>query len=178
MPATPGLSPRAVTGARLLTTVLAMVVALAVVAGACSDDGGGDAGPASSVSSLVTLPEELAPTSTTSSPPSPGHGVGSTTTRPPAPGAVSLDESAFVVAAPLSCRGETVVVPVRWSARNVARAVLLVDNVQVPGEVPPEGPFELELPCDGQAHTVVLVVVGADGSTVLSTRAVVSADEG
>lgn len=142
-----------------------MVVA-APVAG-CRD--GSDPAP-SAVTSPVTLPAELVPSTTSAAAP---DVTPSTVTGSPSTGGPPTVE-AFTVRAPLTCEGPSFGATVEWRATGATSATILVDRAQVAGPVPVSGPFDLVLGCDGTVHTVVLVLAAPDGSTVLQTRAVLA----
>jgi hypothetical protein len=142
----------------------AAVGLLAVVtlgAAACSSGGDpSDAAPS------ATLPDTLVvPSTTTGSTGAPGGG---------GPGAAEPAGCGLclTVEAPLRCEGSTVVGTASWVDRGGARAGLLVDGQAVAGDVPPAGPFDVDIPCDGRAHTVVLVVTVPGGGTEQSSFAV------
>jgi hypothetical protein len=151
--------------------LLASTLAVAVAAG-LAGCGGSEPSP-TAVTSPVSLPTELVPSpSTTALPADPTAPVDSSTPDPDAGGTPSFE--AFTVRAPLTCEPPTYPATVEWRARGATNATILVDGAQVAGPVPANGPFDLVLACDGTAHTVVLVLVGADGSSVLQTRAVLA----
>jgi hypothetical protein len=133
--------------------VLAVGAILAVVAlAACSgDDSPTTAAPGAP---SVTLPDDLAPASTTSAPT-----TSTTTTASPQGCGLCL-----TVEAPLRCDGSSFVATVQWEDLGANAAGLLVDGVQVDDDVAPAGPHDLTVACDGRAHTVILVVTipGAD----------------
>jgi hypothetical protein len=154
--------------ARRSLAALGAVVALFVVAG-CADDCDDATGAGSGVGPAVTLPDQLA-TTTTSGEPAPG-GTAASSDDP-----VGVPSSGcglcLTVEAPLRCQGETVAVTARWVDRGGTRAGILVDGKTAPGDVAPAGPFDLDVPCDGRAHTVVLVVTLPGGGTEQSSAAV------
>jgi hypothetical protein len=154
---------------RLFSSLTAVVALLAL--GACSDDAGDRATDVGTgIGPGATLPDELAAPTTSipsgSDAPSPGGGQD--------PGGTPSNGCGLclTVDAPLRCEGETVLATARWVDRGATRAGLLVDGGAVSGTVPPAGPFDLDLPCDGRAHTVVLVVALPGGGTEQSSFAV------
>jgi hypothetical protein len=144
-----------------VAAAVALLVGLPLAVGACSDGGDEpDAAPS------ATLPDTLVvPSPTTGSTASPGGG-GPGATEPAGCGLC------LTVEVPLRCAGSTVVGTASWVDRGGARAGLLVDGRAVPGDVPPAGPFDVDIPCDGRAHTVVLVVTVPGGGTEQSSFAV------
>ena len=136
--------------------MLAVGAILAVVAlAACSgDDSPTTAAPGGQ---SVTLPDDLAPVSTTK-PPASSTTTGDTGASPQGCGLC------LTVEAPLRCDGSTFVATVQWEDLGANAAGLLVDGVQVDDDVAPAGPYDLTIACDGRAHTVILVVTipGAD----------------
>jgi hypothetical protein len=147
---------------------LGAVVALLAVAG-CTDGGDDATGDGGEVGPAVTLPDQLA-TTTTSGEPVPGGTAPST--DDPAGVPSSGCGLCLTVEAPLRCQGDTVAVTARWVDRGGTRAGILVDGKVAPGDVAPAGPFDLDVPCDGRAHTVVLVVTLPGGGTEQSSAAV------
>jgi hypothetical protein len=148
---------------------LGAVVALLAVAG-CTDGGDDATGDGGEVGPAVTLPDQLA-TTTTGGEPVPGGGT-APSTDDPVGGPSSGCGLCLTVEAPLRCQGDTVAVTARWADRGGTRAGILVDGKVAPGDVAPAGPFDLDVPCDGRAHTVVLVVTLPGGGTEQSSAAV------
>lgn len=148
---------------------------LTVAAIALLGCGGSDPSP-TAVTSPVTLPTELAPSPSTTAPSSSTVPVDPSTPDPAPTGPPTFE--AFAVRAPLTCDPPTYDATVEWLARGATSATILVDSAQVAAPVPVDGPFDLVLACDGTAHTVVLVLVGADGSSALQTRAVLASPGG
>jgi hypothetical protein len=66
----------------------------------------------------------------------------------------------------------SVEVDVTYEATGADRVIFLVDNTQVPGNLPPAGTARIPLECDGAIHVVVATAVAADGRTGVESKAV------
>jgi hypothetical protein len=158
-------------------TVAAVAVGAGLVlSGGCGGDDG--ASPATSAQAPVTLPDRLDPTTSTTAPgPSSveAHGGSAPAT---AEGSAAIAVDAFAVEAPTTCDPPSYEATITWDAAGAVGATVLVDGVQVAASVPVDGPFVVPLPCDGAGHAVALVLVGADGSSVIRTRAVLATPGG
>jgi hypothetical protein len=85
------------------------------------------------------------------------------------PGAPPI--ASFTAPPSVSCAGAAQArVPVRFQTDKTMTVAFLVDNRQVEGIPPLSGGFDIPVPCDGSAHTIILVAVGPDMST--STKSV------
>jgi hypothetical protein len=118
----------------------------------------------------VTLPDRLEPTTLV-----PPHGEGQTTTTEAPVTGVVVEPESFRVRSPLECAGPTYDATVEWTARGATAATIVVDGTQVADQVPVTGSFDLTLPCDGVAHTVLLVLADGVGDPVTLTQAVLAA---
>jgi hypothetical protein len=65
-------------------------------------------------------------------------------------------------------------VPVQFRTEKAMTVAFLVDMRQVEGLPPLSGGFDVPVPCDGAAHTIILVAVGPDMSTGTKSVAVVA----
>jgi hypothetical protein len=98
------------------------------------------------------------------------------TSGPPAgDAAVGLPEVVSFEAPPeVACEGASAAVPVTYETRDATAVGLVVDQAASTAvEDPPlSGSQTLEVPCDGRAHTILLIAVGAEGGQSVATLAV------
>jgi hypothetical protein len=106
------------------------------------------------------------------------HPTISTAARPttvPAPDdTASTDPEVIRFDAPaeIRCAASPASVRVSYTTRDVTTVAFAVDGASVGGAPPPtSGEHDIELPCDGRIHTILLVAVGPSGQAV-ATRAV------
>lgn len=159
---------------RVLVTVCSSFVVLALLA-SCTEDTDEGSSP-SSVRAPVTLPDRLEPT--TSVPPHGAEPSTTPTTTDAGTAGVVVEPNSFRVRAPLECDAPTHDATVEWVAQGATAATILVDSTEVADRVPVTGSFDLTLPCDGVAHTVLLVLSDGVGAPVTLTQAVLAAPRG
>jgi hypothetical protein len=154
--------------AHRFVAVLAVGIALLCATTACSDD---DTEPSISDRTVPPVSGTIDP------------GVGPTRTLPPTGtgprstvgnnSQASIDR--FDVPANLSCDLDTTVsVTARYRTSRTAHVVFLVDGQQSPGTPPDSGEFVLPVPCDGNAHTVVLTAIDDQGRAAVSSKAILT----
>lgn len=94
------------------------------------------------------------------------------------PGRSDARITAFDLRTDLSCIGATdVELRVTFTTTDAVAVAFLVDQEQVPGTPPTSGTFDVPLPCDGNAHTVVLAALDHDGRATYQSRAVLTTTE-
>jgi hypothetical protein len=82
--------------------------------------------------------------------------------------------SAFTVPPSVPCaagEGAKVSVPVTYTVTGAMTVTFTVDTQQVVGQPPLSGSYEVSVPCDGNAHTIVLFAVATDTSTTTQSKA-------
>jgi hypothetical protein len=162
------------------TTATTVLVAVAfVLAGACSSD------PEPPVAVTGTRPPTTSPATTPGTALGPGPADTSPSapeapagpTPPAAPGDTPVTGGPEVVTFHLPgqvpCTGAEVAVTATYTTVGATQVAFVVDQEPVRGgpNPPVSGDAELTLPCDGNAHTVLLVAVGPTGQA-LASRAV------
>jgi hypothetical protein len=70
--------------------------------------------------------------------------------------------------------GATVPVPVSYAVTGAMTVTFTVDMQQVVGQPPHSGTYEVPVPCDGNAHTIVLFAVATDTSTTTQSKVVMT----
>ncbi|MCX7621598.1 MAG: hypothetical protein N2037_12240 [Acidimicrobiales bacterium] len=66
----------------------------------------------------------------------------------------------------------SVEIDVAYEASGAERVIFLVDDVQVPGTLPPIGTARVPIECDGSVHVLVATAVAADGRTGVESKAI------
>lgn len=138
---------------------------------ACGTDGNGSDTPAS-----ADAPGDRSVATTAPSPPTTSTVTTATSGAPDGEGPRIVS---FEVPPVIECELIGAVVPVRFETDDTTTVAFAVDGVSDPGPASPplSGAHQLSLPCDGNAHTILLVAVGPRGQTV-GTRAVRTAPTG
>jgi hypothetical protein len=83
----------------------------------------------------------------------------------------------FTVPPSASCvtgAGATVAVPVSYAVTGAMTVTFTVDMQQVVGQPPHSGTYDVPVPCDGNAHTIVLFAVATDTSTTTQSKVVMT----
>jgi hypothetical protein len=147
---------------RWTAAAVALVAGTALVAGGCSGSGGDAGAPGDGTTPPTTeLAGPVAPL--TSIPPDAHSG--------PAPPPIE----SFEVPGSVSCTaGDTAKVPVTYKTQGSMTVTFLVDMTQVEGQPPLSGSYDIPVPCDGTAHTIVIFAVANDTSTSTRSRAVMT----
>lgn len=70
--------------------------------------------------------------------------------------------------------GGTATVPVSYQTSGAVTVTFTVGVDQVKGYPPLSGSYDVPVPCDGNAHTIVLFAVAADMSTNTDSKAVLT----
>jgi hypothetical protein len=65
-------------------------------------------------------------------------------------------------------------VPVSYAVTGAMTVTFTVDMQQVVGQPPHSGTYEVPVPCDGNAHTIVLFAVATDTSTTTQSKVVMT----
>lgn len=153
------VTSRSVALAALLTCSVPTAVA-------CGDEPGADHG------------EGARPADRTTAPTAPGVTTdhrGSDVTTNPAADATGPGIDRFEASASVGCEaGSDAAVEVSWSAPSASVVRFIVDGFGVGDDQPAVGATEIEVPCDGAIHVVLLTAVGADGFTSVRSEAVLT----
>jgi hypothetical protein len=148
------------------TIVTMLALASIIGAGACSSGSSGN------------ISDRTVPPATTA-----GTDVGPTRTIPPAgtgpqstvggPGGARIDDLA--VANRLTCDlGSHVSITATYRTSGTVEVAFVLDGSPVPGAPPTSGTFDLDVPCDGTAHTLVLTAVDDRGRTTVASKAILT----
>jgi len=124
----------------------------------------------------VTPPgSDVAPTRTV---PPAGTGPHSTvgTTKPGAGagrGTAAIND--FTIPNKVSCElGGTVSLTAIYDTDGASAVVFVLDGDTVKGSPRTSGSFDLDIPCDGDAHTLVLTALDDDGGTTVASKAILT----
>ena len=90
-------------------------------------------------------------------------------------GANAPEISTFEVPPNVACtEGETASVTVTYKTSGATTIALMLDVTQVEGKPPMSGTFAVPVPCDGDAHTIVLIAAAQDSSTNTASKVTVA----
>jgi hypothetical protein len=130
---------------------------VAVLAAGCAADA-----PPPPVAEVATTTPDTAPTGS----------LPATRSGPNAPAVAdfTVPPSAPCPAGP----GATVTVPVSYAVTGAMTVTFTVDMHQVVGQPPHSGTYEVPVPCDGNAHTIVLFAVATDTSMTTQSKVVMT----
>ena len=76
--------------------------------------------------------------------------------------------TAFQVIDEISCTGAQASVPMSWATRNAQEVKFQVDNSLLSAGYPTSGIGNIQVPCDGREHSVVLQATGAGGQAAIA----------
>lgn len=119
--------------------------------------------------------DDPAPTTSTAPAVTPDRDGGTEVTTNPALQDLGPTIERFEAPSTVRCEGDGPARAfVRWSAPEAQLVRFMVDAESQGDAEPASGSTELELPCDGSVHVVVLAAVGADGRSSLASKAVLA----
>jgi hypothetical protein len=145
---------------------LGTAMVLAISAPSCSSDSTG------SISDRTVPPVSLSGTDVEPTRTVPPLGTGPQSTVGRAGSAAITD---FSISNKISCAlGSIVSVTASYRTDGAAHVVFVLDGAEVHGSPPPSGSFDVDVPCDGNAHTLVLTAVDAAGRTTVMSKAILT----
>jgi hypothetical protein len=88
-------------------------------------------------------------------------------------GAATIDD--LSVSTKISCtRGTSVSITVAYGTTGAVTVVFVLDGATVKGKPPLDGPFDVMVPCDGAAHTLVLTALDDHGQATVASKAILT----
>jgi hypothetical protein len=143
-----------------------MLTVAAIIGGGCSSGSSGNLTDRT-VPPATSAGTEVAPTRTI---PPTGTGPQSTVGGP---GGATIED--LSVANRITCElGADVSITASYRTSGSAEVAFVLDGKTVPGAPPPSGTFDLDVPCDGSAHTLVLTAVDQRGRTTVASKAILT----